>query len=248
MAPIEMRPDDPKLAAVLSYPRFKEDHYRGVLTDLEDLGISGIASYGNFEIGGIKVVGKGCVGIVCAGRLHGQAVAIKVLRADANRESVLRESRMLAAANSCGVGPCLISGKGRVLVMELVRGLPILGWLAGRPPAIKARRAVRSALRQAFSLDTAGIDHGELSNASKHIIADGSGKIWIIDFETASVCRKVRNLTSLLSFFFFKERARAMMEEYLSWNRTEIASIIREYKGGASEALFNKALSALGLD
>ena len=248
MALIEMLPDDPKLAAILSYPRFKEDHYRGVLMDLEDLGITGIVSQGNFEVGGLKVVGKGCVGIVCAGRLEGEVVAIKVLRADANRESMLRESQMLAAANSCGVGPRLISSKGRVLVMELVRGLPILGWLAGRPPALKAKRAVGSTLRQAFSLDMAGIDHGELSNASKHIMADGSGKIWIIDFETASVFRKVRNFTSLLSFFFFKERPSAIMEEYLSWNRKEIASIIREYKGGASEALFNKALCTLGLD
>lgn len=248
MAPIETPPDDPKLAAVLSYPHFKEDHYLGVLTELEELGVSGIVSYGNLEVGGIKVMGKGCVGIVCAGRLDGEAVAIKVLRADANRESMLRESEMLAAANSCGVGPRLISSKGLVLVMELVRGLPILRWLAGRPPAFKAKLAVRSALQQAFALDMAGIDHGELSNASKHIMADGRGKVWIIDFETASVCRKVRNFTSLLSFFFFKARSRAMMGGFLNWNREEVVSIIREYKGGASEALFERALSAIGLD
>jgi len=49
-------------------------------------------------------------------------------------------------------------------------------------------------LEDCYSLDRIGLDHGELSNLSKHVIV--GRKITVIDFESSSTDRKVSNVTS----------------------------------------------------
>ena len=53
-----------------------------------------------------------------------------------------------------------------------------------------------------LQLDQVGLDHGELSKAPKHLLVDKAEKIFIVDFETASLERRVANVTAVCQYLF----------------------------------------------
>ncbi len=236
---------DERLKALLSYPRYSAAHYDRVLLDLDAIGVASVLSEGRVEVGDLRAVGKGCVGLVLAGLLNGRKVAVKIRRTDSNRASLSGEAKMLSAANSVGVGPKLITSTDDVLVMEYIDGRPMHVWARERHTADEVRAIVGGVLDQCFRLDAAGIDHGELSNSKKHLLV--AGRPYIIDFETAGIDRRCRNLVSVVSYLFFRQIVSPHLAHYLSWEEERLKSAVRTYKGRPSRRAYNRIRDSLGI-
>jgi putative serine/threonine protein kinase len=240
--------EDGQLKKFFSYPRYSEEHYRMVVGGLMAAGVEGIISMGRLEMDGLWLAGKGCVGIVLVGILRGKRVALKVLRADANRASLTEEARHLSVANMCNVGPKIISFNDSVIVMEYIDGKYLYKWLEDLHVAEELRYVVRELLSQCYKLDEAGLDHGELSDAKKHILIEGRGRPFILDFETASMKRNCRNVVSILSYLFFKESIATLIGRYLCWDGSSLRGLIKEYKDAPSKIVYQEIMRVLGLD
>ena len=112
---------------------------------------------------------------------------------------------MLEIANSVDVGPRLLRASDNFILMELLEGELVQDWMTYRNPdrdKFIVVEMLRDVLNQCFRLDKTGLDHGELSQARKHILVGSSGLPKILDFETASITRKPSNLSSLSQYLF----------------------------------------------
>lgn len=234
------------LAKVLCYPRPTSICFKERIRELKRIGVTDIFLGGPSKITNeLKVLGKGTVGIVVKGVWRNKLVAIKVRRVDANREELSREAFILSLVNRLGIGPRLYTYSKDFLIMEYVKGVPIYQYL-NECDVREARKIILEILRQCRELDRAGIDHGELSRADKHIYITKEGKVYLIDFETASTLRKPSNVTSICSYLFFKrtkmsERIRKVLDidiEKLRW-------ALREYKSGYDDIVFFKILKLI---
>ena len=196
---------------------------------------------GRVEISGLRVLGKGCVSIVVVARCREGEAALKIRRVDANRPSLSQEAELQSLANRVGVGPKLYSYSDNFILMELIRGVNLPDWvkdLKGRGMVTNLRRVCRDLLAKCWRLDQAHLDHGELSNLSKHVIV--GDRVEIIDFESASTKRSVRNLTSAAQYLFIGGPVASKIRRVLNLKeRNTIIEAIRSYKRerGSEEAL-----------
>jgi len=239
-----------KWAKALCYPRCSEEELKARLRELEELGVEELLEEGRSSIDGLKVLGKGCVGVVVVAVARGAKLALKARRTDADRESLLREAEMLKVANSLGIGPRLIGATRNFLATELIEGEVIEEWFQCNPDASELIRVMRELLWQCFKLDQAGLDHGELSRAGRHILVSKSGAPVIVDFESASLHRKPRNVTSLCQYFLIRGRAAERVVEALGLSdedKRRVLRLLRDYKRGASEASLKALLRGLKL-
>jgi putative serine/threonine protein kinase len=233
-------------AQVLCYPHPTPLEVEARLKELASLEVLGLLMRGEKNVGGLKVLGKGCVGVVVEGRRRGVPVAVKVRRVDANRSDMSFEAEMLRQANSLGVGPKLIAASVNFIVMEYVEGPYLDDWIAqGREPAF-TRHVLRDLFQQCHILDVTGLDHGELSNASKHVVVSKKGRPVILDFESASLNRKTANLTSLIQYVYF--RSRSPIPKLLGEPpRRELIQALNRYKQDKGEKWFQTILALTGL-
>jgi putative serine/threonine protein kinase len=234
---------------LLSYPLGDPERGRVVRGELELMGVSALIFKGRHAIDGVPILGKGHVGIVVVGLLDGEEVAIKLRRADADRASMEAEGKYLRVANGVSVGPQLLGVSPEVLAMELVEGDYLVDWVGGLEPgdAGLLRGLLVDLMEQACRLDIAGLDHGELSNARRHVIVSGSvGRI--VDFESASVSRRCSNVTSMAQYLFFNRRMAGGVEGVLSLpDRDSLVGALSAYRWWPGEASFRRVLAASDL-
>jgi predicted Ser/Thr protein kinase len=239
--------DDERLRALFSYPVFRTEHYGRVIEDLRALGVGHIESIGRQEIGSLKILGKGCVGLVTIGREGAKRVAVKILRADANRENLRGEAANLRVANAMSVAPTLLGEGEMVLVMDYIDGKFLAKWLQAPLAREEVAYVLRSLLWQCRRLDAGGLDHGELSDAKKHIIVNGKGVPFILDFETASRSRACRNLTSMVNYLFFKDSMSMLTGRFLCLEKVGLRDALREYKSRPSDEACGRLMAQIGL-
>ena len=197
---------------------------------------------------GIEILGKGCVGLVTQAILEDELVALKVRRLDADRSSMHEEARLLRLANSVGVGPRLITATKNFLVMELFDGLPLFRWansLGKRKESVKT--VLSDLLNDCFRLDSIGLDHGELSRAPKNVLVGRDGKGCIVDFESASMVRRMANVTSLMQYFLFGSISKTHGLREMFPRKTRVLSALSHYKHDGSVESYLCLLETLGL-
>ena len=231
-------------ASVLCYPRASEAELESRLEELREHGVTAVEFAGEASVFNVPVLGKGFVGIVVTAHLDRQRVALKIRRVDADRLGLQHEAQMLAKANAAQVGPRFMGVSKNFLLMQLIDGAVLPEWLDAHKKKEHVRGVLNDALEQCWRLDNAGLDHGELSKAHKHIIVDKQRKPWIVDFETASVNRKTANVTSVCQFLFTSGGAvaRAVAEVLGERNREEIVGALRLYKNDRTRENFNRAV------
>lgn len=226
------------------------------LAEMERLGITGVSFEGPTEICGVRLLGRGHTGIVVlAARGRGRpAAALKMRRTDSPRASMVREARLLAAANEAGAGPRLFGHTRNLLAMEHLDGTTIEKWIGGGVGAAEAKAVARIVLEDCYRLDGRGLDHGELSNIARHVVVvpgrRGGGGIGacIVDFEGASEDRRASNVTSAAqSMFIGSAVARGMARAYAVPPRDEIIGALRAYKRERGADSFERLLGLLGL-
>ncbi len=235
-----------KYASVLCYPRYSTTESVKRIRQLKRLGVSAIEFTGQKTAFNLPVLGKGCVGIVVAAQLASRRVALKIRRVDADRKEMEHEAEMLSKANSLGVGPCLLGLSQDFLLMEFIKGLLLPSWIPtvkGRSSAKRIRRVLLEILWQCRKMDKAGLDHGELSRAPRHVIVNPRGGVYIVDFETASVSRRTSNVTSMSQYLFIGSQvARTLRRRLGKIDRERLVAALRYYKRLPSDGNFGKIL------
>ena len=231
---------------LLSYPRLDPKIVELRAQKLGHMGVTHIILEGPTVIKGLHVLGKGHASIVMKGLMNGKDVAIKVLRTDSKKPSLVEEGKMLSEANSVGVGPKLLAFDDEVLITEFIKGVRLGDWKVAEedPGVIKA--VILELLLQCRRLDEIGLDHGELFHPPRHIII--AERPVILDFESASKKRRVSNVTSLVQYLFIGGPFAMVIKEKLRIeNEQEILTALRTYKREVSERSFGSILRALSL-
>ena len=237
-----------RYARILTYPRTDSDQEKLRVAELRRMGVSAIGFNGHTLIDGVPVLGKGCVGIVTQAIVGGELAALKIRRLDADRPSMQKEARLLRLANAVGVGPRLMGSTQNFLVMKLFPGVPLFRWAEGvnasGPPV---RGVLGGLLSDCFKLDAVGLDHGELSHAPRNVLVDAAGKSCIVDFESASMVRRVANVTSLLQYFLFGSISKNLRSSAVFGKKKPIVKALSEYKRESSVGNFQSVLRILRL-
>lgn len=235
----------PRLIPIISYPHFSESEYKDRIIEMESLGITSIILGGKTIVNGAHIAGKGCVGIVVKAKSRGEVCALKIRRTDANRETMDNEVHLHKMANSACVGPSLEEHTKNLIVMEFVAGQSIIDWVVSNNiTESKMWTLAVAILEQCFSLDIAGLDHGELSRPTRHVIV--SDRPYIIDFESASTTRKTCNVTaaaqSLLLYGIVANKVKKIM---CNTDKERLIQALRTYKHFHTRANFDAILGSL---
>jgi putative serine/threonine protein kinase len=134
--------------------------------------------------------------------------------------------------------------------MEYLNGKKIGEWineLKGKDSTAKLKSVIRKTLEDCYNLDEVGLDHGELSNISKHVIISKS-KSTIIDFESSSTNRKVSNVTSATQGIFIGSGiSKSIKKIYRIPPKEKMVEVLREYKHNPTRQNFDEILKKLKL-
>ena len=221
------------------------------IKQLEQLGVRDLIFEGHAKVGRLGILGLGTVGIVVRAEAGGRLFALKIRRTDANRPNMEEEVRITSLANRVGVGPEVHSHSRDMILMELLESQEIADWLRGlqgKGRRDQARAMMHQLLNQCRKLDIMGIDHGQLSNLRKHAVI-AEGKPWIIDFESAGVGRKPRNVTTAAQYLLVGGRLSPMMRRVLGLRDTEtLKRLLSDYKSDLSDYHYAKVLEHLRLE
>ncbi len=235
-----------KYATVLCYPRASPEEMSKRIRELNALGVKALEFTGEKTAFNIPIIGKGNVGLVVIAHTKTGKVALKIRRVDADREEMKHEADMLIRANNLHVGPRFIDLSENFLLMELAEGQLLPQWttdLTGSHVKTRIQEVLRDILEQCWRMDHAGLDHGELTHAAKHIIIDVDDKAHIVDFETASVRRRASNVTSVCQYLFMQSQLAKMVR--LKFDEMDIEGLVaglREYKHEPSRQNFESIL------
>lgn len=237
-------------SGILGYPRATKRQVTSRIRELEGLGVRAVSFTGPTMIGRVRVLGKGYAGIVILGRKGRKQVAVKARRTDSPRASMAPESKLLKLANTAGVGPKLFGTSRNFMVMEYLEGERIATWaaqLGGAGSAKRLKGMIRSVLCDCHRLDCIGLDHGELSTITKHVIVTGAGPR-IIDFEAASTGRRPSNVTSATQAIYIGSGiAKKVAKTYRAPPKGEIIRALRAYKEDMADGSFAALLKVLGV-
>jgi len=128
--------------------------------------------------------------------------------------------------------------------MELIEGNHFPEWiksLGEKEGQSRVRLVLKDVLEQCYRLDEAGLDHGELSNAPKHIIVDADDRPYLVDFETASINRRVSNVTSVCQYLLLGSQITKKVKKKLGKvDKKQLIQKLRSYKRERTRENFEK--------
>jgi putative serine/threonine protein kinase len=235
-----------KYGKVLCYPKYDSSELKSRIDELNRLGVKALEFVGEKTVSNMPVLGKGCVGIVAVAYTEKGKVALKIRRMDADRSEMQHEADMLKKANTVQVGPKFLGASENFLLMKFIKGNLLFQWIStlkGRGTKPRIQKVLRDILEQCWRLDEIGLDHGELSKAPKHIIIDEEDKPNIVDFETASINRKVSNTTSICQYLFIGSEVAKVTKRRLGYiNKDVLIESLRNYKKWHSRQNFESIL------
>jgi putative serine/threonine protein kinase len=240
--------------AILCYPGTDLRTFTERVRQLKKLEVTNLVLEGESKIGKHGVLGKGCVSVVVRARKKNDPsiYALKIRRTDANRPSMKKDYELQKLANSFSVGPKVVSATNDLFLMEYVDAIKIGKWFAKlrtRTSKRYVRKLVRTILYQCFLLDMHSLDHGELSNPSKHILIrkQAEPEVVIIDYESASTDRRTSNLTSVAQFLFLNgtkiRRILGIQESENITRNSRLVKLLRGYKEDRTRESFEKILA-----
>jgi len=234
---------------ILGFPRASQRQLQSRINELNKLKVRRISFEGNTLIGTLNVLGKGYVGIVVLGKMQDKKTAVKIRRTDSPRDGMKNEAKLLKIANDVRVGPKLIDSSKNFMVMEFLDGSRIIDWikeLKGKGSAAKIKKTARKILEDCYKLDQTGLDHGELSSITKHVIV--GKKITLLDFESSSIDRRVSNVTSATQGLYIGSGISKYIKRiYKIPQKQKIIDALRAYKKEQTRESFDNVLSVLKL-
>ena len=235
-------------STILGYPRCSSNELESRVKELRAHGVSALLFEGSSKIGKLGMLGKGCVSVVVKA-IHNDndnVIALKIRRTDADRETMEREGEFLKLANSIDVGPRFMQCSKNFLLMDLANGINIFKFVETENDKAKILNVVSEVLEQCYRLDRTGLDHGELSYMAKHVIV--GDKATIIDFESASVNRRVSNVTAATQYLFIGGVVAKKIRKLLKVHSIDtVISSLKEYKNDVSKENLERLKKILNL-
>ncbi len=240
---------EPPHSNIWVYPRGTKAQIKSRIKELKSLGVESVSFQGELKIDTINVLGKGYVGIVVLCKIGKKEVAVKIRRIDSQRKNLKKEAEFLTITNQINVGPKLLGFSKNFLVIEYLDGEKIGKWvnkLKEKPNIAQLKKIIKKTLTDCYKLDKIGLDHGELSNITKHVIV--GKKITILDFESSSVDRRVSNVTSATQAFYIGSGISKIVNPLCKPSRkSKIISVLRKYKTDQTKENFLDLLKVLNL-
>lgn len=238
------------LINVLCYPRFNLIDYIKKIEDLLSLDLKYVVLEGNTILYNDKILGKGCEGVVLkVQNIKDELFALKIRRTDSCRITMKNEYDFYRLANTYKIGPIVYSYTVNMLLMQFLEGLSIEKWfLQTKLDSHMIKTVVIDILNQCFILDKMNIDHGQLNKLYNHVIVSPYDlKCPTIDFESASISRRVSNLTSAFQGLFFKGIISKQIQKHINYEnkKIEFLKLLQEYKRNISEDNFNSIISLI---
>ena len=174
---------------------------------------------------------------------------MKIRRNDSPRENLKKEAELLKIINKHRIGPKLVAFSKNFLVMEYLDGEKIGNWVNGlkkKEGSSQLKLIIKKILEDCYSLDRIGLDHGELSNLTKHVIV--GKKTTIIDFESSSMNRKVSNVTSATQALCIGSGiSKIIGHVYKIPKKQKMITVLRRYKQEETRESFESLLAVLKL-
>jgi len=230
--PISIFASEP-YSSILGYPKCTKKQIQSRISELKKLGIKKVSFVGDTSINSINILGKGYVGIVVLARTNSKNVALKMRRTDSPRIRMKEEAQLLQIVNQVKVGPKYFASSKNFIVMEFLDGKKIYDWvgeLKGKRSVSKLKNVLKKVIIDCYNLDKIGLDHGELSTLSKHVII-GKDNVSLIDFESSSTNRQVSNVTSATQGIFIGSAiAKKIKNVYKIPQKKSIIKALRVYK------------------
>jgi putative serine/threonine protein kinase len=233
------------LKKIICYPEFQDNIFRSRIEELRHLGIKSIIFQGYRIIKGVRVLGKGYVSIVVLAYTDAEKVALKIRRLDADRDDMSFEGKMLKMTNRVKIGPKLFNLSDNFILMENIEGNLLPLWVSeiSERKKLRLRKVLNKLLYDCFKLDIHKLDHGELSNASRHIIVKGDDTPVLLDFESSSCNRKPKNVQCICHYLFLRSSISKSINEILEINDTGfLIETLRIYKKNQNRKNFKKIL------
>jgi putative serine/threonine protein kinase len=235
---------------VLTYPRPNLRIVKGRITQLKALGVDSVIFEGRTRVGRLGLLGIGTVGLVVKVETRGVVCALKIRRTDANRESMDLEHRLTRMANKVGVGPKVVGATRDFLLMEWVQGEQVDDWLTkirGAGSRARLRNLIHSILNQCRKMDILNLDHGQLSNLRKHVLI-AEDRPTIIDFESASLNRKSKNVTTAAQYLLVGGMVSKRVRRMLGIKKVEpVLKTLTRYKREMSDESYASLLHTFGI-
>ena len=130
------------------------------------------------------------------------------------------------------------------MLSQLIDGDLIEDWLETPKDKAVIRGVLVDIMEQCWRLDESSLDHGELSKAPKHLLVDKENRPFIVDFETASVVRKVINVTSVCQFLFMgnSRAAKLLGEVFGEKQKSELIAALKNFKKNRNRKSFEDLL------
>ena len=240
---------EPPYSDIWVYPKGTKAQIKSRMKELETLGVESISFQGELQVGTINILGKGYAGIVVLGKIGRKKVAVKIRRGDSPRKNLKREAELLKITNQSNIGPKLVGFSKNFLVMEYLEGKKIgdlVVSLKKKGSSSQLKPVIKKILEDCYSLDRMGLDHGELSNITKHVIV--GRKITVIDFESSSTDRKVSNVTSATQALYIGSGISKIVGcIYKIPKKEKMISVLRKYKQEQTRDSFERLLDILKL-
>ncbi|MCW4033534.1 MAG: serine/threonine protein kinase [Candidatus Bathyarchaeota archaeon] len=233
------------LKKIICYPEFQDNIFYSRIEELRHLGIKSITFQGYRIIKGVRVLGKGYVSIVVLAYTDAEQVALKIRRLDADRDDMSFEGKMLKMVNRLKIGPKLLNLSDNFILMENIEGNLLPLWISEKSERkkLRSRKVLNKLLYDCFKLDIHKLDHGELSNASRHIIVKGDDTPVLLDFESSSCHRKPKNVQCICHYLFLRSRISKSINEILEIDDTGLLiETLRIYKKNQNRKNFKKIL------
>jgi len=233
------------LKKIICYPEFQDNIFRNRIEELRHLGIRSIEFQGYKIIKGVSVLGKGYVSIVVLAHTDTGKVALKIRRLDADRDDMSFEGKMLKMVNRLKIGPNLLNLSDNFILMENIEGNLLPLWISekNKRKNIRLRDILNKLLYDCFKLDIHKIDHGELSNASRHIIVKGDDTPILLDFESSSCHRKPKNVQCICHYLFMRSSISESINKILEIDDTDLLiETLKTYKKNQNRNNFKKIL------
>ena len=235
---------------VLTYPKISLRTAKSRITQLEKLNVDVLVFEGKTRLGRLGILGLGTVSVVVKAEAESRVYALKIRRTDANRPSMDGEWKLTSYANRLGIGPALESHSRDFILMQALEYTELYDWFKGlRGPGSRssAREMVHVVLNQCRKLDIMGLDHGQLSNLRKHAVVAG-GRPWLIDFESASLARKPKNVTAAAQNLLIGGRMSSLVRRLIGAKETKpLLTLLGEYKEENSDIAYSRLLDFVGV-
>lgn len=232
---------------LLAYPSGDEDVLAHRWAELQIFGIEAIYSYGAKTLAGLEILGVGYCGVVLRVRHRGQDRVLKVLREPAPQTSLHKEANMLLRANAMNVGPQYIAHSDHFLLMDYIDGPMLVDWLQEKQSAETIDGLVSQLIHQAYQLDQAGVDHGDLRCITAHALVPSAGPV-LIDFSGASLDRRPANVTTLVQGLLISTQIAQMLRPWFPQvHKQELIQHLRRYKHQPCLDHLTQVLKYLGL-